>query len=196
MGKKTTRQGREVQAVEIREGSLTRARMVIDIASGAPLITEVFDGTGQRFRYSALYEFSPWSQGTTTPADPVFDVSVAAEGEPTSEVAGYVRADTYASPDDSLHSFYSDGLFSFSLFQFDGGAAVGEEGELTTFTSGGRDYERRITATEVYVTWQSSGSTYVLVGDLPPDHLEDVLDELPRPRRRGIFSRLWSGLFG
>jgi hypothetical protein len=36
----------------------------------------------------------------------------------------------------------------------------------------------------------------VLVGDLPPDHLEAALGELPMPSRGNIFSRLWNGIFG
>lgn len=195
MGDVRVRQGREVRGVEIREGTLLRARMTIDVESGAPIVTEVFDADGRRFRYSAMFEFTPWSLGTTPATEPVFDVSMHAESYPIDEVAGYSRADTYASPDDSLHSFFSDGLFSFSLFQFDGVATI-DHATLEPFSSGGREYRRRITATEVYVSWQSGGETYVLVGDLPPDHLAEVLQELPRPRGRSFFSRLWSGIFG
>lgn len=196
MAGESIRQGRDVQRIEIREGALLRARMVLDLDSGAPLVTEVFDGEGRRFRYSAMLDFTPWSQGTAAPVAPVFDVSVPAPGTTVSELAGYVRADTYAAPDDSLHSFFSDGLFSFSLFEFDGSATFGEDETLTAFEMAGREYQRRVTATDVYVTWQAAGATYVLVGDLPPDHLEDVLRELPRPRRKGFLSRLWGGLFG
>lgn len=195
MGRVSLRQGRDVRGVEIREGDLLRARVTIDVESGAPLVTEVFDGDGRRFRYSAMLDFSPWSQGVRAPGTPVFDVSLPAESPARAELAGYVRADTYAGPDDSLHSFYSDGLFSFSLFEYEG-AATFDDDALETFQISGRTYERRITATDVYVTWEGAGTTYVLVGDLPPDHLADVLDELPRPRSRGLFSRLWSGLFG
>ncbi len=196
MGRTSLRQGRDVQGVEIREGDLLRARITLDVESGAPLVTEVFDGDGRRFRYSAMLEFSPWSQGTAAPGTPVFDVSLPADDTiGRAELAGYVRADTYAAPDDSLQSFYSDGLFTFSLFEYEGAATFGDD-TLEPFVIDGRRYERRITATDVYVTWRTSGSTYVLVGDLPPDHLADVLDELPRPRTRGLLSRLWNGLFG
>jgi hypothetical protein len=195
IGRVSLRQGRDVQSVEIREGDLLRARVTLDVESGAPLVTEVFDGAGRRFRYSAMLDFEPWSQGVAAPGTHVFDVSVPAESSARDELAGYVRADTYAAPDDSLHSFYSDGLFAFSLFEYDGPADFGEDA-LESFEISGRRYERRVTATDVYVTWPSSGSTYVLVGDLPPDHLADVLDELPQPRRRGFLSRLWDGLFG
>ena len=39
-------------------------------------------------------------------------------------------------------------------------------------------------------------NSYVLVGDLPPDHLADVLQTLPRPGDRSIFVKLWRRLFG
>lgn len=196
MGATVNRQGRPAQAVEIREGALLRARLVIDVATGAPLVSEVFDGDGRRFRYTAMFDFTPWSEGIARPPEPVFDVSVPADSGPIEAVAGYVRADTYASPDDSLHSYFSDGLFSFSLFRFDGAAAIEDDGTLETFSVVGREYRRRVTPTDVNVTWEAGGSTYVLIGDLPPDHLEEVLEGLPRPRRRGFLSRLWSGLFG
>jgi len=35
-----------------------------------------------------------------------------------------------------------------------------------------------------------------LVGDLPPDHLEEVLAFLPRPGMDGWMQRLWNRLFG
>jgi hypothetical protein len=35
-----------------------------------------------------------------------------------------------------------------------------------------------------------------LVGDLPPDLHEAVLEELPRPETPGLFRRLWRSLFG
>ena len=48
----------------------------------------------------------------------------------------------------------------------------------------------------MWVQWSSDPYTYVLVGDLPPDHLQQVLSELPRPTSRNILSRIWQGLFG
>ena len=197
VGKSTVRRGREVQNVAIHEGSMLRARLTIDVESGAPLVTEIFDGSGRRFRYSAMLDFDPWSRGgLNRPAPLVFDMSTPVENYQIGAVAGYERADTYSSPDESVYSFFSDGLFSFSLFEFDREANFGDDDTLEAFESNGANYHRRVTATEIYVTWQSGGQTFVLVGDLPPDHLAAVLDGLPQPRDRGLFSRIWSGVFG
>ncbi len=110
--------------------------------------------------------------------------------------AGYVLADAYPGPDASVQGFYSDGLFSFSLFAFDGAVESDRFAAATVTELRGLSYRRLVSPSEIWVTWKSGGDTYVLVGDLPPDHLEAVLDELPKPGRRNLFSRLWSGLFG
>lgn len=191
---------REATAVEIHEDGLVRMRLVFDEATGAPLVTEVFGGNGNLFRLSSMLEINKIpgtlysAQGHYTDE---FEVLV-----PTSrhslpgEAAGYNLADAYAGPTDSVQGFYSDGLFSFSLFLVEGSADSQRFSDADTIELDGLKYRRLVNPGEIWVTWRADGDTYVLVGDLPPDHLEEVLDELPKPGRRNLLGRLWSGLFG
>ncbi|NIT65353.1 MAG: hypothetical protein GWM93_01485 [Gemmatimonadetes bacterium] len=112
------------------------------------------------------------------------------------EAAGYVRADTYAGPDETVQAFFTDGLFSFSLFEVDADARLDRFEDAPTIEMAGSTYKRLVTPTDVWVSWESGDVAYVLIGDLPPDHLAEVLAELPVPKSKGLLSRLWSGLFG
>ena len=109
------------------------------------------------------------------------------------QTAGYTRADTYAGPDNTVQAFYTDGLFKFSIFEIDGSADLDGFAESTVFDG---DYVQRVDPSELWVAWKRGGSTFVLVGDLPPDHLAQVLTDLPAPDSDSIISRIWRGIFG
>ena len=64
------------------------------------------------------------------------------------------------------------------------------------FGGEGGEYLQMVTPSEVWVAWRHDGSTFLLVGDLPPDHIVRVLSELPQPEGANLLSRLWRGLFG
>jgi hypothetical protein len=53
-----------------------------------------------------------------------------------------------------------------------------------------------VTPSQVWVFWNAPDRSYVLVGDLPPDHLVTALGGLPQPGERGLMVRLWRRLFG
>jgi hypothetical protein len=191
---------RAATSVEILENGQVRMRLVFDEATGAPLVTEVFNGNGKLFRLSSMLEINQIpGRLYSAPGhySDEFEVLV-----PTTRhtlpagAAGYNLADAYTGPDDSVQGFYSDGLFSFSLFLVEGSAESHRFADSDTVEMAGHEYRRLLNPGEIWVTWRSGGDTYVLVGDLPPDHLEDVLDELPKPGRKNLLSRLWNGLFG
>jgi hypothetical protein len=46
------------------------------------------------------------------------------------------------------------------------------------------------------VTWVSASGNMAVIGDLPPDLLDALLDELPPPVHEGFLGRIWSRLFG
>lgn len=191
---------RRATSVEILEDGQVRMRLVFDEATGGPLVTEVFDGNGNLFRLSSMLEINQHpgrlysAQGHYTDE---FEVLVPAKQHSLpSDAAGYHLADAYSGPDDSVQGFYSDGLFAFSLFLVEGRADSDRLAGADTVELQGLTYRRLVNPGEMWITWRSGGDTYVLVGDLPPDHLEEVLDELPKPGRRNLLGRLWSGLFG
>ncbi len=194
------RLGRDVVVVTVNEEGEMRARIWFDKATGAALGSEVYDSAGELFRLSWMLDFDPnprriytvSGQGAST-----YDVVVTADSVALAdEVAGYERVDTYAGPSDSVHAFYSDGLFSFSVFLIDGEGATGPFVEADVMETDSGSYRWILTPSDLWVQWSGGGVTYVLAGDLPPDHLEEVLAELPSPSRGNILSRIWQGIFG
>ena len=193
--------GRKAKSVAVMEGNLLRATIVFDKETGAPLATQVFTDGGALFRQSWMFEFDP------TPPREVYEIADDSGDEYTvmlpasaiglpADLGGYRLGDRYSGPDDVYQSFYSDGLFSFSLFELEGNTPLEQFDEAVTVKFGKSKYQVLITPAQMWVRWTVPGTTYVVVGDLPPDHLEDVLAELPRPRKRNFFSRVWKGLFG
>lgn len=195
-----TRLGRDAHVISVREDGAVRATIVFDDTTGAPLATEVYDGEGRLFRYTAMLDFDPspvlvYSEMATTGY--AYDVMTPdTEGALPAEVGDYVRADAYSGPDDARHTFYTDGLFSFSVFEIGGETTPSRFDDAADLDVNGASYALIVEPTDVWVSWSASGTTYVLVGDLPPDQLAEVLEDLPRPSRPGIFRRLWRGLFG
>lgn len=196
----TARLGRAAEIVEVLENGVVRARFTFDALTRVPLATEIFGGDGRLFRYSAMLEFDPnpgLSYATVQAMGDVYDVMLPVEGSSLpASAAGYVRADTYSGPDEAIQAFFTDGLFSFSLFEVDAGARLDRFEGAPAVSLNGSSYRRLITPTDVWVTWDAGDVAYVLVGDLPPDHLEQVLAELPQPHGTSLLTRLWRGIFG
>jgi hypothetical protein len=197
----TTRLGRPATAVTILEDGYPRARLVIDDESTIPLVTEVLDGEGRVFRLASLVEFEvdPGSEDHTMPEEyrhrTVMESTNASPRLPSQSV-GYRLVDAYAAPGGGTQSYYSDGLFSFSVFESKRGKTPSEFEGTTRFGVEGEVYRRIVTPTNVWVHWNTPDNSYVLVGDLPPDHLIAVLQTLPEPGDRSIFVQLWRRLFG
>jgi hypothetical protein len=199
MAENASHLGRATQVMEIVEDGMLRMRMVVDIVTDAPLETQVFDGEGNLFRYSTMVEFSPSAPGMEDYEDEgEYEVMVPLDEARVPEQPGrYLLVDVYGGPADGQQAFYTDGLFTFSLFAIKGRSDIDDIAtDGNAWTLDGFDYVRMVTPAEVWVLWNASGSTYALVGDLPPDHLEEVLTDLPRPGRRNWFGRMWDKLFG
>lgn len=196
----TTRLGRPATEVTVMEGDRRRARLVIDDQSTVPLLTEVFDGQGRVFRFAVLVEFAAGPVAEVEMPDEFMerDMLMSGQHSPRLPVSafGYLRTDTYAMADSGTQAFYTDGLFSFSLFETGHGTRPAEFDSATRFEVDGVAYRRIVTPNNVWVHWSTRDRSYVLVGDLPPDHIEGVLGDLPRPGRRGVVMRLLSRLFG
>ena len=196
----TSRLGRAATALTVLEAGRPRIRMVVDDESGVPLLTEILDGDGAVFRTASLVAFTP---GSHDMPEAMPDMPGATSARPTSaptflprSVAGYHRADLYSAGAGMIHGFYTDGLFSFSVFEARLGGRPRAFETSTEFRSGDRTYRRTLTPTSIWVHWNAPDRTYVLVGDLPPDHLLAVLEALPAPGERSLLIRLWRRLFG
>jgi hypothetical protein len=155
--------------------------------------------TGRVFRRSSLQDFKAYRTYTAPRSvdDAEYEIVMPQESELLpDEVAGYKLVDIFPAPGDAEHGFYSDGLFTFSLFALDGAAEVTGFDDPGTFVTGSGAYDVEATAHDVRLHWTDGSQRYVMVGDLPPDHAAEVLAELPEPDVRSMFSRWWARLFG
>lgn len=190
---------RTCQLVPIMEDGALRATMIIDDRTGAPLIASFFDASGRTYRTVSLADFAPhrtyeWPGDST---DVPFEVVMHDDDETVpSEVSGYVLVDEFPAPAGSEQGYYTDGLFSFSLFVMPASTLVDGFDDPVTMVTPNGIYDMVPSAQAIRVHWSDADAHYVLVGDLPPDHLEAVLLDLPKPGPDGMFSRLWHRLFG
>ena len=189
----------DARTVEIHQGDSVRARFVLDPTTAAPLSTEVFGADGSLYRYSSLIEVRPRDGGEMLDMEdmPEPEQRPPAEAEAIPVAAGhYWGADSYAAPG-GVQVFFTDGLFRFSVFEVsrksDGGGLANTE---SVEIGGHGGYHRQHTPGAVSVFWRTSDRAYVLVGDLPPDHLDSVLADLPAPSRPNLLKRAWRWAFG
>ena len=196
----TTRLGRPATEVIVMEGERKRARLVIDDESTVPLLTEVFDGNGDVFRFAALVEFIAAPVTELEMPEGFMEHEMLMSDVPSPRLPGaafgYSRTDTYAMGGNGTQAFYTDGLFSFSVFEAGLGTRPADFDSATRFEVDGVAYGRIVTPSNVWVAWSTPDRSYVLVGDLPPDHIEEVLRRLPKPGFRGVIMRLLFRLFG
>jgi hypothetical protein len=164
------------------------------------LVTEIFDGEGDLYRLAVLVDFSPGPQPMPNTMPDIHEMSTLSAspsaGDLPPEAAGYRMADVYRSGEAAIQAFYTDGLFSFSVFEAKRGERPDVFDAATRFEVNGEEYRRIVKPSQVWIHWDAPNRTYVLVGDLPPDHLAEVLAELPEPGDRAFLVRLWRRLFG
>jgi hypothetical protein len=203
----TLRMGRPAYSYTVLEDGEPRVRLIVDQVSAVPLLTEVLDGDGRVYRLAVMVDFEagdavnriaatdPMSQLETMSGTETMAAAASPESLPE-QVAGYRRADTYLVSGDTVQAFYTDGLFSFSVFEARRGGTPEAFRDAETWEVGGERYRRIVTPSHAWLQWHAPDRSYLLVGDLPPDHLAEVLAGLPEPGDRSWFVRLWRRLFG
>jgi hypothetical protein len=195
------RLGRSADRVTVLENGRPRATVVFDGATGVPLLTEILGADGSPFRVAAMIEFGIGPPGRSQDGMPEAQqrrsvwVSAAA-GDLPERAAWYRRVDLYSGPEGIVHAYYTDGLFSFSVFESDRGPTPDPFRTASEYRAGGHRYLRIVEPLSLWVQWHAPDRSYVLVGDLPPDHLDAVLEDLPAPGNRSPLVRLWRWLFG
>jgi len=118
---------------------------------------------------------------------------VAGETSLPEEVSRFELLDQYEDEDGLRFAYYSDGFFSFALFET---PTPVELPEASSVELAGGAYARAFTAGQVTYVWETVSGGMALVGDLPPDLHEAVLNEMPHPQDPGFFRRWWRNLFG
>lgn len=178
----------------IREGE-PRAELVIDDETGAvvkAVTLTVDDEVYCERRFVSLSTVTPEFDEKTPVTERTAPATVESSSLPEL-VAGFQLLDRYEDEDGFTFVYYSDGFFSFALFETPQAVAL-PEATVAEFDHGA--YQRAFTAGQVAYVWETHDGGMALVGDLPPDMHEAVLSEMPHPQDPGFFRRFWRNLFG
>jgi hypothetical protein len=190
--------GRRATAYRLFRDGVLRAELVFDDAMGAMVMATTYAADGSVYCQRRFVSLDP-----TPPVFPAAkeDLDPGAEIQSVDHVstnlpdivAGFQRLDLYEDEDGFRFAYYSDGFFSFAVFETPTRVML-PDGVVAEI--GGEVYERSFTAGQATYVWESRVGGMALVGDLPPDMHESVLAALPRPEEPGLFRRLWRRLFG
>lgn len=190
---------RPVELVDVMEGDLLRLRLRFDVATGVLLASDVFNGDGTLYCSTRFVSFSPGQPGIAgrvsrelLDLSPTDDFNGSALPE---AIAGFERISVTDGPQDEVVSaYYGDGVFSFTVLNSPRVIDVPELSEAPTVDIEGSDYQRQFELGTVVLSWNTGEGGFVLIGELPLDVQTEVLSDLPIPRR-GLFERIWRGLF-
>jgi len=187
--------GREATLYQMIDDGLVRAELMIDQEIGALLRVVTFDADGQVYceRRFITFDTSPAPVDVSDPVEIEPIQSSNATTDLPEALGGFTRLDLYSDDDGFIFAYYSDGFFSFAVFET---PSVVQLSEPSTFEIDGESYDRSFTPGQVTFSWESRSGAMALIGDLPPDMHQTVLDGLPDPHSPGLFRRLWRSLFG
>jgi hypothetical protein len=187
--------GRDATLYRMTGDGVVRAELVFDVEAGVLLRVVTFNADGSVFCERRFVTFDPGPQpATDAEAAPTVESAEGGVESTLPETLGnFERLDVYQDEEAFIFAYYSDGFFSFAVFQTPAIVAAGS-GSLVTV--GERPYIRTSGAGHVTYAWETSSGGMALIGDLPPDMHEAVLSGLPAPEDPGLFRRLWRNLFG
>ena len=194
-GSETEYLGRQAISYQMIGEGVVRAELVIDAELGALLKVATFGEDGDVYcerRFIAFDSEPPTFSQASSGSEVELSASVLDSDLPET-LAGFERLDVYEDEAGFVFAYYSDGFFSFAVFETPAVVTL-DEGSTTTFA--GRVYARSFSPGQVTFAWETRQGGMAMVGDLPPDMHEAVLDGLPSPQGPGIFQRLWRNLFG
>jgi negative regulator of sigma E activity len=181
---------REVDATD-RHDDRVRERLYLDESTNLLLRREQLDTRGGTVRavgftsigepagspIGALPAEAPRAPARSTSRQPRVLRAVAAPFRAPRNAGDRFRlAGRYDEDHGTLHLFYSDGLFSVSVFEQEGdldptGLPAGAESR----TVGGRDVRQYRTPGGVVMVWESGDVVYTTVSDAPIDQIDDVV---------------------
>lgn len=179
----------------IRDGT-PRAELVFDDETGVLVDAVTYSVDEEIYcerRFVSLDVGSDVAAAQTGQVPDAVSPSVVADSSLPEEVAGFERLDQYEDQDGVRFAYYSDGFFSFALFET--ATKVPVSGATTVSLPSGT-YQRVFTAGQVTYVWETRDGAAALVGDLPPDLHEAVLAAMPHPHDPGFLRRVWRSLFG
>lgn len=179
----------------VRDGE-PRAEVVIDEDTGAMVQAVTLQLGGDVYcerRFVSIDDDAPELEAATVEGEQSVPPSLTAPTDLPPEVSGFDLLDRYEDEDGVRFAYYSDGFFSFAVFETATVVALPEAVDVTLPPG---VYRRVFTAGQVTYVWETPTGGMALVGDLPPDLHEQVLTALPHPNPPNIFRRWWRSLFG
>jgi hypothetical protein len=187
--------GRAATMYRMTGDGVVRAELVFDVEAGALLRVVTFNADGSVFCERRFVTFDPGAPPADD-AEPAPSVEPAEGGVESSlpeTLGNFERLDVYQDEEGFIFGYYSDGFFSFAVFQTPAAVAAGSGSPVIV---GEQAYIRSFGAGNVTYAWETRSGGMALVGDLPPDMHEGVLLGLPAPQDPGLFRKLWRNLFG
>jgi hypothetical protein len=187
--------GRAAMSYLLIRAGQPRAELVFDDETGALVEVVTFSIGGEVYCERKFVSID-------TEVAPVVDSGEADPGTPPTviddpalpeEIAGFELFDQYEDEEGLRFAYYSDGFFSFALFET---PSIVELPESVNVELDSGVYDRVFTAGQVTYVWETLNGGMALVGDLPPDLHEAVLSAVPHPDDPGFFRRWWRSLFG
>ena len=187
--------GRSAMRFELLRDGVTRAVLIFDEATGALVAATTFLADGSTYcqrRFISFDDSRPDLPVVESNAGVIEGSNEVSTNLPA-EIEGFQRLDVYADDDGSTFAYYSDGFFSFAVFETPTQVTLPDGVRVEVGTS---VYERSFTAGQATYVWETRAGGMALVGDLPTDLHESVLSALPESEAPGLFRRLWRSLFG
>jgi hypothetical protein len=188
--------GREATVHQLIRDGVLRAELVFDDETGAIVAATTFTANGDTYCERRFVSFDSADPELDSP-----DFLETNELQPRSEVetllpesvAGFVRLDLYEDEEGFRFAYYSDGFFSFAVFET---PTIVTLPDAVTVQFGEGAYQRSFAAGQATYVWETRSGGMALLGDLPPDLQESVLATLPPSRDPGFLRRIWRSLFG
>lgn len=185
---------RPTQVVEVRLEASQRpqARLYVDQTTGLVVRRELLDARGRPYRSVGFTTMSTSARPPAVPrrsadrepvpagnVDPPYDA-------PARLGAGYRLVGAYKLPGDTLHLFYSDGLYGLSVFEQRGRLTAGAMPPGAREMLGGHTVLAYWASLGEAAVWNGDGVVYTVVSDAPWADVAAAVDDLPHaagPRR-------------
>jgi MucB/RseB N-terminal domain len=206
--------GRSTREVEVtdRDDGRVRERLYLDVSTSLLLRREQLDTRGRTVRtvgftsigepagafFGAVPAEAPRAPARSTSRQPrVLDEVAAPFRAPGSAGDRFRLVGRYDEADDTLHLFYSDGLFSVSVFEQEGELdATGLPAGAESRTVDGHDVHQYRTPGGVVMVWQSGDVVYTTVSDAPVDEIDGVLAAFGPPGSNNALDRVTNFVLG
>ncbi|MDP9494908.1 MAG: hypothetical protein M3P87_06680 [Actinomycetota bacterium] len=186
---------RKAGLYQLYAGDVLRGELIVDGNTGALLSVVTYNSDGSVYCERRFIEFDPTPPETSAATLTTSDTLEPIEDSTTlpASLGTFQLLDIYQDDQGFVFAYYSDGFFSFAVFQTPTVVELTDAGSLTLEDS---VYARSFAPGQVTYSWETRTGGMALVGDLPPDMHPEVLGGLTHPFAPGFLQRIWRSIFG